>query len=230
MNRDELVKALRENAEWCDGEEWNIPIYMGDNQREAADMLENDQKHIGALMAEIRQYENLDALLSDELALRAEIDELQAENEWLKKQLDAAVDDLRRQERLCRSPVQQLEQRALAWNGGCGMTDREAIELISPETGLSKMAEIEYYHGFEGLDAVRKALSDAYTLSISALKEREERSKGCRYCSIGADMKNDEDMEMDLFNYAEGKYFSIYPNFCPVCGRKLKPAVPGEEV
>lgn len=41
MNREELVKALRENAEWCDGEEWNIPICMGDNQREAADLLEN---------------------------------------------------------------------------------------------------------------------------------------------------------------------------------------------
>lgn len=106
------------------------------------------------------------------------------------------------------------------------MTDREAIELIIPETGLSKMAETEYYHGFEGLDAVRKALSDANALAVSALREREERSKGCRYCSIGADMKNDEDMEMDLFNYAEGMDFSVYPNFCPMCGRKLKTAAP----
>lgn len=110
------------------------------------------------------------------------------------------------------------------------MTDREAIELISPETSLSKMAEIEYYHGFEGLDAVRKALSDAYALAVSSLKEREERSKGCRYCSIGADMKNDEDMEIDLFNYAEGRDLSVYPNFCPMCGRPLKTAMPEEEV
>lgn len=67
MNRKELITSLRENAEWCDCEEWNIPICMGDNQREAADMLENDQKHMDALMAE---------------------------NDRLKKQLDAAVDEI----------------------------------------------------------------------------------------------------------------------------------------
>lgn len=37
-------------------------------------------------------------------------------------------------------------------------------------------------------------------------------------------MKTDEDMEMDLFNYAEGMDFSVYPNFCPMCGRPLKGA------
>ena len=49
MNREELVNALRENAEWCDANEWEIPICMGDNQREAADMLENAETEKRAL-------------------------------------------------------------------------------------------------------------------------------------------------------------------------------------
>ena len=57
---------------------------------------------------------------------------------------------------------------------------------------------------------------------VVALSVLQERSEGCRYCSLGADMKTDEDMEMNLFNYAEGMDFSVYPNFCPMCGRPLK--------
>ena len=40
MKDSELIKKLRENAEWCDANEWEIPICMGDDQREAANRLE----------------------------------------------------------------------------------------------------------------------------------------------------------------------------------------------
>ena len=40
MNADEVVKALRENAEWCDANEYDVPLCMGDNQRAAADLIE----------------------------------------------------------------------------------------------------------------------------------------------------------------------------------------------
>lgn len=94
------------------------------------------------------------------------------------------------------------------------MTDREAINALKLEGGIEINGNaIALYEFMMGLH-----------IAVSALKEREERSKGCIYCSIGADMKNDEDMEMDLFNYAEGMDFSVYPNFCPMCGRKLKGA------
>ena len=88
------------------------------------------------------------------------------------------------------------------------MTDRGAIEILKYERGMFP----PYFDGD----------TEVFDAAISALQEREERSKGCRYCSCGADMKNDEDMEMDLFNYAEGMDFSVYPNFCPMCGRPLK--------
>ena len=46
MNADEIVKALRENAEWCDANEYDVPLCMGDNQRAAADLIESLQaKH-----------------------------------------------------------------------------------------------------------------------------------------------------------------------------------------
>ena len=104
------------------------------------------------------------------------------------------------------------------------MNDREAIELFQSQCALCKVRAT-----CERLVAEGK--SPCLNLNaISALQEREERSKGCRYCSLGADMKNGEDMEIDLFDYAEGMDFSVYPNFCPMCGRKLKTAMPEEEV
>ncbi len=45
----------------------------------------------------------------------------------------------------------------------------------------------------------------AIDLAISALQEREERSKGCVYC-------NDVAIDIELPN----------ANFCPMCGRPLK--------
>ena len=32
---DELLKRLTEHADWCDANEWEIPITMGDDIREA---------------------------------------------------------------------------------------------------------------------------------------------------------------------------------------------------
>ena len=91
------------------------------------------------------------------------------------------------------------------------MTNKEAIKAL-------KHINLKRVHPFYSWEEMREVRD----LAISALQEREERSKGCEYCSLGAEMKNDEDMEMDLFNYAEGMDFSVYPNFCPMCGRPLK--------
>jgi hypothetical protein len=46
MNADEIVRALRENAEWCDANEYEVPICMGDNQRGAADLIESLQAQL----------------------------------------------------------------------------------------------------------------------------------------------------------------------------------------
>lgn len=77
------------------------------------------------------------------------------------------------------------------------MTDKKVIEFLERKAKRAHPCDAEYYDR-----------------AISALQEREERSKGCAHC-------------IDLF----GSDLSREPgrNFCKNCGRKLKPAMPGEE-
>ena len=46
LTNAELAARLRDNAEWCDANEWEIPICMGDDQREAANRLEAMEKEL----------------------------------------------------------------------------------------------------------------------------------------------------------------------------------------
>lgn len=55
MTPDEIVKALRENAEWCDANEYDVPLCMGDNQRAAADLIESMQAQLAEKDAEIKR-------------------------------------------------------------------------------------------------------------------------------------------------------------------------------
>lgn len=54
----------------------------------------------------------------------------------------------------------------------------------------------------------------------AALQEREERSKGCEFCT-----EKWTDSGKTLVEYiSDGEWL-----YCPMCGRKLKTATPGEE-
>lgn len=55
MNDQELVKALREHAEWARANEWETPITLGDDLVEAADRIANQSTHIAALQQEIEK-------------------------------------------------------------------------------------------------------------------------------------------------------------------------------
>lgn len=74
------------------------------------------------------------------------------------------------------------------------MTAREAIEVITE------------YRPILGWKKYSKALD----IAISALEEREERSKGCKYCTVG-----DGEFTILLDKWGE-------EDFCQMCGRKLK--------
>lgn len=50
MNRDRLVAALREQAEWAMLNDRSVPITLAKNLGFAADLIENQQRHIEALM------------------------------------------------------------------------------------------------------------------------------------------------------------------------------------
>lgn len=53
MRDTNLVNALREHAEWAEGNQWETPITLGDNLTEAADRIEAQAKEIDALRNEL---------------------------------------------------------------------------------------------------------------------------------------------------------------------------------
>lgn len=55
------------------------------------------------------------------------------------------------------------------------MTREEAIRILDPVTSMDALAEIEYYAGFRGEEAVRKAVDDDCILAVAALRGQEER-------------------------------------------------------
>lgn len=74
MTRDEIVTALREHAERAVGNEWGSSIIMlGDNLSAAADLIENQQRHIEALLQANA------ALLDTVLRRDAQIEKMSAE-------------------------------------------------------------------------------------------------------------------------------------------------------
>lgn len=53
MRDTKLVNALREHAEWAEGNQWETPITLGDDLAEAADLIEAQAKEIDALRNEL---------------------------------------------------------------------------------------------------------------------------------------------------------------------------------
>lgn len=53
--------------------------------------------------------------------------------------------------------------------------------------------------------------------------EREERARGCERCQIF------ENYPQFLCSRGDGQYDEVIFKYCPVCGRPLKTAMPGEE-
>lgn len=53
MRDTNLVNALREHAEWAEGNQWETPITLVDDLAEAADRIEAQAKEIDALRNEL---------------------------------------------------------------------------------------------------------------------------------------------------------------------------------
>lgn len=69
MRDTNLVNALREHAEWAEGNQWETPITLCDDLAEAADRLENQNAHIAALQKEIEKLRGQNEQLRDAAAL-----------------------------------------------------------------------------------------------------------------------------------------------------------------
>lgn len=68
----------------------------------------------------------------------------------------------------------------------------------------------------------------ALEIGLEALQECNERRRGCEWCCDEA-MFDKEDMELELQHPLENEPRMVYPNFCPMCGRKLEHWEDGEE-
>lgn len=72
------------------------------------------------------------------------------------------------------------------------MTIDRAIEILDPETTAEALAEVEYYGGFRGNEALVKACEDACIVAVDALKrarwipcsERPPEEKGCYLVAV----------------------------------------------
>ena len=82
MTRDEIVTALRKHADQSVGNEWGSSIIgLYDNLSDAADLIENQQRHIEALMQAnaalrdtvLRRDEQIEKLAADRKALINEL-------------------------------------------------------------------------------------------------------------------------------------------------------------
>ena len=69
MRDTNLVNALREHAEWAEGNQWETPITLCDDLTEAADRLENQSTHIAALQQEIEKLRGQNKQLREAAAL-----------------------------------------------------------------------------------------------------------------------------------------------------------------
>lgn len=56
MRDTNLVKALREHAEWARANEWETPITLGDDLAEAADRIEAQAKEIEKLRGQVPRW------------------------------------------------------------------------------------------------------------------------------------------------------------------------------
>ena len=68
MRDTNLVKALREHAEWAEGNQWETPITLGDDLTEAADRVEAQAKEIEKLRGQNKQLREAAALVAKESA------------------------------------------------------------------------------------------------------------------------------------------------------------------
>ena len=98
------------------------------------------------------------------------------------------------------------------------MTDREAIEYwVEFDGEIDVLYKLTGKNGKAELDRQRPAVRAA----ISALQEREERSKGCRLCE---DWDYFNQMVCYVPNNETGLSYDPEINFCPKCGRPLNGA------
>ena len=83
MRDTNLVNALREHAEWAEGNQWETPITLGDDLAEAADRLKDQSTYIVALQQEIEKLRGQNKQLREAAALVTKESAELLERHWI---------------------------------------------------------------------------------------------------------------------------------------------------
>lgn len=83
MRDQELIQALREHAEWAEGNQWETPITLGDDLTEAADRIANQNTNIAALQQEIEKLRGQNEQLREAAALVTKESAELLERRWI---------------------------------------------------------------------------------------------------------------------------------------------------
>lgn len=124
------------------------------------------------------------------------------------------------------------------------MTREEAIKVLSEDLKQRSDGYYSYLQHYGHRDNAEEEHLDALDMAISALRDQEERSKGCKACEMttrGLTYKQIEygALRGDFINDSGGMYIIRYEGgqhsivcdddgteidieFCPMCGRRLE--------
>ena len=92
------------------------------------------------------------------------------------------------------------------------MTEKEAIRILSPETTIQALAEIEYYAGFNGQKAKMKAVDEACVVAVKAMRKQEAQEAVCH-----------DNCDNPCTSARCPRCFEIISNdYCGYCGQRVK--------
>jgi hypothetical protein len=102
--------------------------------------------------------------------------------------------------------------------GGNMENYKEIVEKLRSTKSESKRKLLD-----EAADTIERLEAERNELAIAALREQEERSKGCIHCSQESDIPLPTDMGFTWIsgNELQNSYGECVIKFCPMCGRKL---------
>ena len=89
------------------------------------------------------------------------------------------------------------------------MTREEAIRFANYAQDMEKLQDVKEF----------------YALAEAALREQEERERGCEYCN-GLPFSQMEDFTMP--NASKKDYDIVTIRYCPICGRRFPQPPKGE--
>lgn len=100
------------------------------------------------------------------------------------------------------------------------MTEAEALEILHPDTTRAKLAEIEYYAGFNETKAL-EAVNEACLIACKALEKQIAKKPEMQQNRYDDDCWECSSCGAFLGYEIDCREESYQMNYCPHCGQKI---------